>query len=299
MVIEMSFVKYVRKNKLGIINLKLRFKDITTMRVGGKIKCVFYPTSIEGLVKSIDYLVSKKIKYVILGNGSNIVASDRVYKGVVIIGKYICNDIVFSEDRFHVSAFTDLRKIVKKLVNNKIDSLTHLAGVPATVGGGLYMNCGANKLDIYENLIDITYLIDGKIVTTNNEDVQRSYRWTMFSDMNVIILFANFKIVKSDNCLIKYHDYLYNRKINHPIIYPNSGSIFRNNNDIKAYEIILKLNMSGYIIGGAQISKKHANFIVNLGYASGKDVHSLIQLVKQQAKCLNYDLHEEVIFINF
>ncbi len=108
----MSFEKYIKKNNLGIVKKNITFKQLTTMKVGGKIKYVYYPSNVVGLREAIKYLNLKKIEYLFIGNGSNIVASERKFKGVVIHSKYLPHTMNIKDDVLTVTAFYDLRRLV-------------------------------------------------------------------------------------------------------------------------------------------------------------------------------------------
>ena len=296
----MKAKKFIVKNRLGLVLSDKKFSELTTIKVGGKIRNLYYPTTTESLIKTVDFLHSKKKKYFILGNGSNIVASDKVFKSLVISGKHLIKSIEFKEDTFIVSAFMDLRIVIAKLVERQISTLTNLAGIPATVGGAVVMNAGAFKSNISDNLLWVKYLENGKLFTKNVDELLFGYRDSQFKKNNVIILEVAFKIIKDNESILIYKNILEKRRDRHPLNYPNCGSIFRNKSDIKAYEVIKNIELDGYIIGGAKFSEKHANFIVNFNNAKALDVYKLIYLAKNKALNLdNINLIEEVILLNF
>lgn len=296
----MGIKKYIYKNRLGLVLSDKSFSDLTTMKVGGKIKNLFYPTTIENLVKVITYLHKKKKKYMVIGNGSNIIASDHEYKHLVISGKHLIKGIEFKEDHFIVSAFMDLRIVIAKLIERQISTLTNLAGIPATIGGAIVMNAGAFKSNISDNLLWVKYLDNGKVVKKDIDELSFGYRKSEFKKENVIIMEAAFSIIYDNDALFIYRNILEKRRERHPLNYPNSGSIFRNNDGYLAFEIIKKINLCDYAIGGAKFSEKHANFIVNFDNAKSEDVYKLILLAKKLALSLeNITLQEEVILLNF
>lgn len=292
------FKRYVKKNNLGSVK-KEYFRNITTMRVGGRINNLYLPTSVTALKKAVEYLNKKNINYIFIGNGSNIVASERKYKGVVICNKHLPKTLSIDKNELKVTAFYDLRKLISFCVSKNIDTFTKLAGVPATIGGALYMNASANGLAISDNLISVTYLYNNKICVKTKDEILFDYRYSDFQKDNCIILEAKFEIKIKDNILIDYNTALETRKKNHPIIFPNSGSIFRNLESKKAYEIIQELNLQGYTKGKAQVSMKHCNFIINTGKARGEEVYKLINIIKKKALENSYILKEEVILLNF
>ncbi len=292
----MRLKKFIKKNNIGSITNKEYFKNLTTLKVGGRIKYLVYPNSIDSLVQLIKYLSHKNIKYFIIGNGSNIVASDKVYKSVVINTKQLPQTLNIEDSIINVSAFYDLRRLVSTTVGKDISTFVELAGIPATVGGAIYMNAGAYNKQISTNLISVKVLVNNEIIEYNKEQLDFKYRYSIFHNNKAIILEAKFNIIKSNDCFIRYNTYLLKRKEDHPLLYPNCGSVFRNLEYMKAYEVIKELHLVGYTKGRAQISAKHCNFIINTSNAKGRDVYKIIKHVKKKS---NYKLKEEVILLNF
>ena len=268
------------------------------MRVGGRIKNLYYPNTIDSLK-----LVLKKLKYknfFIIGNGSNVIASDHKYKKLVISLKQMQKDIVYEKDFFVLSAFMDLRKAIYLLAKDKISTLAKLIGIPGTVGGAIVMNAGAYYSEISEHLLWVKYLENEKIIVKKKEELQFFYRNSEFKNKNRVIIEAAFSIIYDENTKQIIKEISEKRKERHPLEYPNSGSIFRNGDDYLAYQIIKKINLYKYKIGNAMFSEKHANFIVNLGNAKANDVFNLIVLAKKRALIFEkINLKEEVILLNF
>ena len=296
----MNVKKFIVKNRLGLVLTDKRFSELTTMKVGGRIRNLYYPTTIENLTKVVEFLHCKKKKYFILGNGSNIVASDRLFRPLVISGKHLIKSIEYIDDTFVVSAFMDLRIVIAKLVEKQIATLINLSGIPATVGGAIVMNAGAFKSNICDNLLWVKYLEDGKLLTRDINELSFGYRESQFKKDNIIFIEACFKILKDNESVLNYKTILEKRREKQPLNYPNAGSIFRNKSDIKAYEVIQKIELVDYTIGGAKFSNKHANFIVNYNNAKASDIYDLINLAKKRALNLEkINLIEEVILLNF
>ena len=295
----MSMKKFVVKNNLGIILENKSFKDLTTIKVGGKIKTLFYPNTIDSLKRVVCYLLCKKKQFFIIGNGSNIVASDRIFYPVVINGKHIENQVNFYDDYFTCSAFMDMRFLNAKLIEKNISTLLDLSGIPATIGGAIVMNAGALKSRISDNLIWVNVLEDGVSKKYYKDELTFGYRSSSFKK-NTVILEASFKIIYSAESVILYQEILRKRREKHPLNYPNCGSVFKNLSNIKAYEVIRKIEMNSYVIGDAMFSEKHSNFIVNLGHAKAMDIYQLISLAKKKAfEMYDINLEEEVLLLNF
>ena len=162
------------------------------------------------------------------------------------------------------------------------------------------MNAGAFKGNISDNLLWVEFIKDGKVIRANKDELTFSYRNSSFKNQNYIILNAAFKIIYSDEVILKYDEINKKRREIHPIEFPNSGSIFKNLCDIKAYKIIQNIGLVNYKIGSITFSDKHSNFIINMGNGKGKDVYKLIILAKKRAYVYEkIVLEEEVILLNF
>ena len=296
----MGIKKYIIKNELGLVLNDKKFSELTTIKVGGKIKNLYYPTSLDNLSNVVKYLHKKNKKYFILGNGSNIVASDKIFKDLVISGKHLLKSIEYYEDYFVVSAFMDLRIVIARLIEQQISTLTNLAGIPATIGGAIVMNAGANKSNISDNLLWVKYLENGLIMQKDIKDISFSYRNSEFKKNNIIVLEAAFKIIKDNETIFNYRRIIESRREKHPVNFPNCGSVFKNLHNIRAYEVIRNIDLVNQQMGGAKFSSLHSNFIINVSNAKAIDIYNLIKLAKKKAKeNENVILEEEVILLNF
>lgn len=296
----MNLKKIIRKNRWGDMVSNKRFSELTTMKVGGKIKYLFYPNSLNSLMEAVKFFEANRLPYFILGNGSNIIASDKPYKDIVIHCKYMKQNLSFEKERITVSACYDLRRFNGFLVSRNIESILFLAGVPGTVGGAVYMNAGANGDEISSSIISVTYLENGILHTKKREEIKFGYRYSEFQERKAIIVEVCFQKKEGKNVYKRYRELVENRKGTQPLTFPNSGSIFRNLQNQRAYEVIQKIDLKGFEINGAKFSDLHANFIINRANARGKDVYQLIQLAIKLAKELeNVELIPEVRLINF
>lgn len=290
---------------LDNMNIKIN-EDLslhTTYKVGGVAKYFASPSSIQELIDLIKYLKENNIKYIILGNGSNTIFSSKTYDGVVINLNKI-NNVKFLDDKVYVEAGYQLIKLSIDAMNNSLSGLEFASGIPANVGGAIYMNAGAYKSDMSEILIDVTFLDENlDIKTLSKDELNFSYRNSLFQEKDYIILSANLKLNPSNKDEIKaLMDSRKERRIaSQPLEYPSAGSVFRNPSDtVFAGKLIEDLGLKGYKIGGAKVSEKHANFIINDGGATGEDIKSLIEYIMLKVKeKYNIDLKVEQKFINF
>ena len=276
----------------------------TTFKVGGTCKYFITPKDIEELIDLLKYLKDNNINYMILGNGSNTIFSSREYDGV-IINLTNFNSMKIEDNKIYVEAGYQLIKLSMDALNNSLSGLEFAAGIPGNIGGAIFMNAGAYKSDMSNLVETVTFLDDNlELKTLRNEELNFSYRKSLFQDNeDYIIISTVLKLEKGIKEDIK--DLMDKRKerriTSQPLDYPSAGSVFRNpSEDIYAGKLIEDLGLKGYKIGGAKISEKHANFIINDGGATGEDIKALIDYIKVKVKeKYNIDLHVEQRFINF
>lgn len=275
----------------------------TTYKVGGVAKYFISPESIDELIKLVKYLKENNIKYMILGNGSNTIFSSKTYDGVIINLNKI-NNMKIDGNKIYVEAGYQLIKLSIDAMNNNLSGLEFASGIPANVGGAIFMNAGAYKSDMSEVIEDVTFLDeDLNIKTLTKDELNFSYRHSLFQEKDYIIISANIVLNNGNKEEIK--ELMDNRKQrrieSQPLEYPSAGSVFRNPaEDIYAGKLIEDLELKGYSIGDAKISEKHANFIINIGNATGEDIKTLIDLVRDKVKeKYNIDLIVEQRFVNF
>ena len=286
-------------------NVKINesLKDHTTYKVGGTCKYFITPKDVKELIDLVKYLREKNNKYMILGNGSNTIFSSKEYDGV-IINLTNLNSMKIDGNRIEVEAGYQLIKLSMDALNNELSGLEFAAGIPGNIGGAVFMNAGAYKSDMSNLIKTVTFLDENlELQTLANEELEFSYRKSIFQKRNCIILSTVLELTPGNKDEIKeLMDKRKERRIeSQPLDYPSAGSVFRNpSEDIFAGKLIEDLGLKGYKIGGAMISEKHANFIINVGDATGEDIKSLIDFVKTKVKeKYDIDLHVEQRFINF
>ena len=260
----------------------------TTFGIGGPVDLLILPkdnSQIPGIINSIN---KYKINFHFLGSGSNILVSDKGIRGAVISLKKSSKKITFYESTVLVECGVMLGTLVKQLNNKNITGFESLMGVPGTVGGALIMNAGAFGSEISNNLLSVnTINKKGEIKEYSVRDIDFSYRHSNFPD-DEILIDAIFKCNIGDKEIIhsKKNNASTLRKKNQPLTYRSAGSIFKNPTDVAAGYLIDKAGLKGMQIGNAQISDKHANFIINLGGAKCDEVLELIKIIKNKI----YDL---------
>lgn len=289
--------EYILANKLGTIYENASFKNLTTLGIGGLIKYLYIPNSISSLIKSYKYIFEHNIKFFIIGNGSNILVDDKYFDGIVISLRKLNNFSVI-EDILKIEAGASYIDLVYLLKNN-IGGFEEIATIPGTIGGMIYGNAGCFKKEISDILIDVTFIdSNGNIKTIENKDLNFGYRYSIFKENKFLILSATFKI--NHNSDYNYYKYLMNqRRLKQPIGEKNAGSLFKNKFELPCWKIIDLLNLRGYCINDAAISTKHANFIINKKDSTFFDMYKLINLIKEKAELLNYNLELELEIIKF
>ena len=274
----------------------------TTYKVGGEVKYFVTPASIEELIELLKKLKEENTKYIIIGNGSNTIFSNNYYDGVVINLSNI-NKVEFNDKKVYVEAGYQLIKLAIDAANRSLSGLEFAAGIPGNVGGSIYMNAGAYKSDMSSVIDEVTFLDENlNIKTLKNEELEFSYRESIFQKHNYVIISCVMSLTSGDKDEIIeiINDRKERRMSTQPLEYPSAGSVFRNPKDNFAGKLIEDLGLKGYSIGGAKVSEKHANFIINTGNATGEDIKSLIDYIKELVlEKYNIELQVEQRFMNF
>lgn len=273
----------------------------TTFRAGGDAKVLICPSTIDELVSIIKILKSNSIKYMVMGNGSNLLVSDTGYDGIIIKTTNLTS-IKVNNNIIEANCGAFLSSVSKVALENHLSGLEALAGIPGTIGGSIVMNAGAYNVEIKDIIYYATVLTEsGEIIKMYKDDLMLSYRKSIIQDSNNIVLSAAI-MLKHDNpeaIHAKMIDIQSKRVSTQPLNYPNAGSIFKRINGHPVGAVIDTLGLKNTSIGGATVSEKHANFIINKGNATATDIINLIELVKNTVKLKsNIDLETEVKIIN-
>ena len=263
-------------------------KNHTSFKIGGPAEFYIKITSIEELQKILGFAKKEKIRITILGNGSNVLVSDSGIKGIVI--RTNLKEIKIEEKEENkveitVDDATPIGFLAQKLLKEEITGFEEISGIPGTIGGAILMNAGAHGKEMKDIVTEITAIdYNGKIHKFTNEQSEFTYRNSIFSSGKYIILQAKILLEKGNTKDIKakMDEYAQFRKEKQPIEYPSAGSTFKRGTDFITAKLIDECGLKGYQIGGAQVSEKHAGFIINKGNATSKDVEELIKYIKQK-----------------
>ena len=300
----MELIKeFIEKNNIGKYEENVSLAKHTTYRVGGNAKIFVYPKNKEKLINLLNFLKNNKIKYKILGNGSNTLFSDKEYDGVII--KLDCFDnIKYFRNTVTAEAGVNLIKLSNQTVRKGLAGLEFATGIPGTVGGAIYMNAGAYKSDMGYITKSAKVLTPNlEVIVMTNKELNFHYRSSFLQkNKDYICLEATFELRKNDkNLLLEIVEDRKKRRIeSQPLEYPSAGSVFRNPENLFAGKLIEDLGYKGYSIGGAKVSEKHANFIINYNNATSSDIKELIEFIKKEVKeKYNVELKVEQEFVNW
>ena len=292
---------FIEKNKFEYYE-EANLKRYNTYRLETICKYLIFPKTKEELRTLLKYLTVQNEKYIILGNGSNVIFKNNYYDGVVIILSKL-NKIAIVKDTIEVEAGYSLQKLALEACNLGLTGLEFACGIPGHVGASIAMNAGAYNSSLSE-IVESVEVINPEfeIVTMSNNELEFDYRDSLFKkNKGYIILSAKLKLAQGDKDEIieKVNKRREKRLETQPLDMPSAGSVFRNPENSAAGALIEQSKLKGYNINGAEVSTKHANFIVNKGTAKGEDIVKLIEIVQIEVKKeFNIDLILEQIIID-
>lgn len=275
----------------------------TTYKVGGPAKIFVCVKDIDSLVSTLKYCREHDIKRMVIGNGSDLLFSDKEYDGVIVSMKSF-NDVKMNGNIIQAQAGVSMIALAYSSAKAGLSGFEFMGGIPGDMGGGIYMNAGAYKYCMADVFKSVRVLDDDlNVKTLNKEDMEFSYRHSVLQKHpDWIILDATFEMnVKDPGEIRKVLDKRKERRMStQPWNFACAGSVFRNPQEKPAWKYIDEAGLRGYEIGGAQVSPKHSNFIVNNGYASAKDILDLIMFVEKTVNDkFGVKLHKEVILVNW
>lgn len=276
-------------------------KDFCTFKIGGKAKYVYIYNTTPALVSTIKHCKKKGIKFKVIGLGANLLFSDSGYNGAIIVNR--TNNVLFRQDSVYADSGVNVTNLIKKCYLRSLGGLENLSGIPATIGGGVVNNLGAFGSTL-SDFIDYVKVIDtnnpDRVYSINKKDCNFDYRKSIFQNSDLVILRVKFILQKEDKTLIQKRiaSAIEKKTSAQPLNYPSAGSVFKRNDIIPA-TVIDELGLKGLMVGKAQISKKHAGFIVNLGGATSQDVKGLISVINYKVnEVYGKNLQPEIEFVD-
>lgn len=280
--------------KIVKISKNADLSKFCTFKIGGKAKFLIEPKSVEELIKTIDVLNTYKVKYLVVGNCSNVLFKSSGYNGVIIKMTEF-KHIEFHGKKVIAESGVSLTQLIKECVDRGLKGLEDGYLIPATIGGAVRMNASAFNFKTETCIDSVLAFVDGKIREYSKNECKFGYRTNIFKDGD-IILRVQFNLEKGEKKQLKSRLNeileLRKQKLNN---LPSAGCVFKNPIGYSAGQLIEDACFKGYSIGGAMVSNKHANIITNCGGATSEDVENLIDLIIKTVKRLyNIDLELEI-----
>ena len=288
---------------LGIDNVRLHepMKKHTTFRIGGPADYYLCPHSTEELQKILQICRENKLEFFILGNGSNLLVSDKGYRGVVIQLWKNFSDIETEDNTITVKAGALLSKVAAEALEESLTGMEFASGIPGTMGGAVMMNAGAYGGEMKDIIREVTVLTrEGELLTLSKEEMNFGYRTSVVKEKGYVVISAVLQLRKGDREEIrKVMDELKERRVTkQPLDMPSAGSTFKRPEGYFAGKLIMDAGLRGFSVGGAQISEKHCGFVVNKGDATAADVLGLIgEVQKRVQEKFGVALEPEVKFL--
>ena len=276
---QMDFKSILGKNcKTGEL-----LKEHTTFKVGGECRFFLTPATEEELKLCMDIVKRDNLKYYILGKGSNILADDRGYDGVIISTVCLNNDIKHEGTVIEASAGMGLDKISDYAMENSLTGFEFACGIPGSLGGAIVMNAGAYGGEMSHVLMEVKVLcVDGNIKWKDVSELELGYRKSNILANKEIVLAAKLKLAygNRDEIRAQIEDLNNRRSEKQPLEYPSAGSTFKRPEGYFAGKLIDDAGLRGFRLGGAAVSQKHCGFVINYDNASSDDIKNLIEHIK-------------------
>lgn len=274
--------KFISKDKIYINEPMSKH---TSFKIGGPAECLIKIQTVEELKTILKFSKENDINLTIIGNGSNILVSDEGIKGIVLKIEIDTFELNSQTAQLKVGSGVKLGLIAQKCLKQELTGFEFASGIPGTIGGAIRMNAGAHGREMKDVITTITYMDrNGEIHKIPNEQANFEYRNSLFAHKDYIILEVEMQLEKGnvEEIQAKMTEYATYRKEKQPIEYPSAGSTFKRGTDFITAKLIDDCGLKGYQIGGAQISEKHAGFIINKDNATAEDVIKLMEYTKEQ-----------------
>ena len=299
-----DIIERIKDNDIGKIEENVSLKKYTTYKTGGKARCVVYPKDTNKLIKLLKILKEENIKYKIIGNGSNLLFSDKLYDGVLIKLNEFDKIEFIGKKKVKVGAGFSLIKLSLTTAKRGLTGLEFASGIPGTIGGAVFMNAGAYKSDMGYVVETVKVLTpELRIINLENKEMNFHYRTSYLQTHPGYIcleVILKLNIGKKDAIEEVIRERRKRRIESQPLEYPSAGSVFRNPENNFAGKLIEDVGLKGKVEGGAMISDKHANFVINYKNATSKDIKNLIDLAHNKVKEeYGIDMKIEQEFVNW
>ncbi|GLC89436.1 UDP-N-acetylmuramate dehydrogenase [Lysinibacillus piscis] len=280
-------------------NIKLDelLSQYTMTKLGGKADLFVFPETEEEAVTVIRYANEHNIPLLMLGNGSNMIVRDGGLRGIVVTFARL-DEIRITGDHVYAQSGALLIEVSKQAATNSLAGLEFACGIPGSIGGAMAMNAGAYGGEIKDIIISSKVITkEGEVVTLSKEELELGYRQSIIAKQGYYVLSSEFQLTKGVQQEIdaKIADFTFQRQSKQPLEYPSAGSVFKRPPGYFAGKLIQDSELQGKGVGGAEVSMKHAGFIINKGHATATDYIATIQMVQRVVKeKFGIDLEPEV-----
>ncbi len=274
-------------------------KTLCGYKTGGNAFFYFEPNSAKKVLDAINFCKESNLSFKIIGNATNLLISDKGYNGLIINLKNFSKIEILKSGEIKVGAGTKLNSLIEFCANNGYSGIENLYGIPATVGGATVMNAGAFNCQIFDYISVVEIIKNNKFFRLDKNNLSFSYRKTKFLYRDDAIISVRFKLKKDNPALIKERikNFALSRNEKQPKG-RSCGSVFKNPKGYFAGELIEKANLKGKKIGGAEISSKHANFIIANENCTSLDIKNLIELIENEVyDKFNIKLTKEIEYV--
>lgn len=297
-------IELIKKDDICKIYENVSISKYTTYRVGGICRVMAYPADVSELIKLLKLLKSRNVKYKILGNGSNLLFSDKEYDGFLIKLNSFDTLTFFGNNKIKVGAGYSLIKLSLMAAKKGLTGLEFASGIPGTVGGAVFMNAGAYKSDMGYVVETVKVLTPNlEIINLENKEMNFHYRSSFLQthrDYVCLEVILKLNVGKREAIEDVIRERRERRVASQPLEYPSAGSVFRNPEGGFAGQLIEESGLKGMTKGGAMISDKHANFVINYKDATSSDIKYLIDLAHDTVlEKYNVDMKIEQEFVNW
>lgn len=286
---------------VGQVTLNEPMKNHTTWKIGGPADLFVVPDSLENLKKTMEIIRKAQLTWKVIGRGSNMLVLDHGIRGAVIKLGEAFEELRVEDERIRVGAGYSFIKLAVQVGRMGLTGMEFAGGIPGSVGGAIYMNAGALGSDVSKILEEAVILWEnGEIERITGSEMEFSYRTSILQKRQGIVLEGVFSLRKGDRKEIAklMAEHKERRMLTQPLQEPSAGSVFRNPPGDHAGRLIEACGLKGYRIGNAKVSERHANFIVNLGNATAKDVLQLIQFIQKEVyQRFQVELKTEVLVV--
>lgn len=259
----------------------------TTFKVGGPADLYVIPRSEEELVYAIEVCKSENVPYYVIGNGSNLLVTDKGFRGVIIEVYRQMSDITVEGNCITAYAGALLSKIANTALEHGLTGLEFAHGIPGALGGAVTMNAGAYDGEMKQVLESATVIDDkGQVRTLSADELELEYRKSIISRLGYTVIKATMRLEDGDKEAIsaKMKDLMQRRRDKQPLEYPSAGSTFKRPVGHFAGKLIMDAGLRGYQLGGAQVSEKHCGFVINKDHATCQDILDLIHYIQEEVK---------------